>query len=500
MSKLALTVKADRNTIGSPQTAFADVAMLGNELPALGKLVATNVPVLVQHGLSSVPLSLQPGRYRVTATLPSGEYFSEVVDLPPEGTSVTLTKSTVSELPTNYFEPNSLPLLGVPRLSPEASPWEPSVERLLSYFSGSIDLPPTGIHDFQSYFQIEENVATTNKIGAFTGKSTTSQRSSPSKPRRIFDITSTTVAASRPWGEQFEPTSFAIWIESLLHHGGAHQLLPIESGDKSVNHYAYVTARPEDALWALERRNRVRLERVHWYRQRYLIAMTGPLVEQVAIIPISWGGQNIVGEVKDLWDADRGEWNLQVDVVDGDFASVLGYLTQGDNEKALRVLRNPTDASWPDGQNPYAAVVAGYALIYSRDEDIGARDWPAWIQNLATWYPGIPDAQILLATLYLQRRNVLSRLPYHDRMPDTQRLETVWKLLKLAMLAGAPIYSRSARLLVENLEILSYEVSNFDISLLPMFEGLAQALSEAKLIDSCMRSIQPFSVLTLPRK
>ncbi|WP_155624809.1 hypothetical protein [Burkholderia vietnamiensis] len=414
---------------------------------------------------------------------------------------MTLTKSSVSEeLQTDYFGANFLPQLGEPRLATDVSLWEPSRERLLSYFLDSIDFPPTGIHDFRAHFQIEENVATTNKIGAFTGKSITSQRSSPSGRRRIFDITSTTVAASRPWGGQFEPTSFAIWIESILHHQGARQLLPMEADNKSVNRQAYVTARPEDALWALERRNRVRLERVHWYRQRYLIAMTGPLVEQVAIIPISWGRQNIVGEVKDLWDADQGEWNLQVGVVDGDFASVLGYLTQGDNEKAMHILRSGDDALWADGRNPYAAVVAGYVLIYSRDEDVGARDWPVWIQNLATWYPGIPDAQILLATLYLQRRTVLWRLPYHNQMPDVQRLETVWKLLKLAMLAGVPIYARSARLLAENLEILSYEVNDLDISILPVFEGLAQALTEAKLIDSCMRSIQPFSVLTLPRK
>lgn len=500
MSRLALSVRGAENIFSGPLIAFADVALLGVGLPPLGKPVATNVAISVQGGMPSLALDLRPGRYRVTATLPSGEYLTEVVDVPPEGTSVTLTdEAAPKDTVAGSFE------LDFPRLGQTGAATDIALQEF--HYQGLIsDIPeilipsPIGNEESQSIFEVEPHKASTNFIGAFTGKPLNRYKEPPSSTRRIFDIVSTSVGTNRPWDKQFQPASFAHWIESLLHRADIRELATFDSHEGDVSRYAGLPANLDDALWPLQNRNRVRLERVNWYRQRYLVAVSDQLVEQVVVLPLSWGERHLVGTIRDIWDSERYKWNVQVDMADGDFASVIGYLSRGDSDKALRVLRTRPESFRPEVQNPYAAVVGAYVLMYSSDDDIGNADWPVWIQNLATWYPGIPDAQILLATMYLQRRRVLSRLPYHHQMSDYQRLGTVWKLLKLAMLAGIPIFSRGARLLVDNLEILSFEVSSLGEARSLEFEGLSETLDEARRIDSCMQSVEPFSVLSFQRK
>lgn len=176
-------------------------------------------------------------------------------------------------------------------------------------------------------------------------------------------------------------------------------------------------------------------------------------------------------------------------------SSVLAYLTQGDLGSAQVLLKSSLHMLMAKAESPYAATAGGYVLIYSKSEDIDAPDWPSWILNLAAWYPTSPDAQILMATLCLQRRRLLQQVNIPAARNDVQRLQLARILLKRALEAGLPMYSMGMRLLIENLEILNEEEvaagrnNGSDGFLLP------ETIRHVRAVSSCMKTVQPITVL-----
>lgn len=197
----------------------------------------------------------------------------------------------------------------------------------------------------------------------------------------------------------------------------------------------------------------------------------------------------------DEWEPERGTWRMRVDVQDPRMSSVLAYLTQGDLGSARMLLKSSLRMLMEKVHNPYAAAAGGYVLIYSKNEDIGAPDWPLWIRNLASWYPSSPDAQILMATLCLQRRLLMAQVNMPEVNGDVQRLRLSRILLKRALEAGIPMYSMGMRLLIENLEILNEEEAAAGLHHCSDELNLPETIRHVRAVSSCMKTVQPMTVL-----
>ena len=503
MSLLTLSVSPSKETIaaGAPMTAFVSVARLGIARYPLGEPVATEQPVPVSYERRPLILSLSPGAYLVSAALPNGAHLAKVVDVFHEETiDVILSEGPASTpdlgLVTKAFEP---PRLGNTSRSSAVVIHGVDLERF--YIDGAEEL--TGLpkdSELQfSHFDVEPQSASNNLIGPFTGAKLKTSDRKPSPKRTICDLTATSYnQIDDMWPWHSSSGSFKPWVRKLLDTDTVRELREDFSSENAGKRLSSLHAQHDGSLKPLLRRSFLRLERVKWYRQRYVLARSGYSAEQIAVVPIDWGGQELVAQVSDFWNSESNGWSLRLDVADGHFASLLGYFSTGDLARARQVISGGLQELFEKTANPYAAVASAYVLIYSSKDDIPAYEWPRWIQNLATWYPAIPDAQILLATLYLQRRGVLGVLDRHDQLSDLRRLEIVWKLLKLATTAGIPVYSMGVRLLVENLEILSYEIREIDSIWSANVEEIDRLLGEARFIASCIKSVQPFTVLTVP--
>jgi hypothetical protein len=227
---------------------------------------------------------------------------------------------------------------------------------------------------------------------------------------------------------------------------------------------------------------------------------------QLTVLPGAWttDDERRADEVVDVyqeWDGIAGAWNLRTTVNDARVSSVLEFMASGDLPRARHLVSSSLQLLMEKVQNPYAAAAAGYVLIYSRDADLEHEGWPVWLRNLATWFPSLPDAQILLATLCLQRRRLVrrARLPLGER--DNERLVFAHVLLERALRAGIPMFSLGMRLLVENLEILREEFRDGDSrgrynerhGDMPL-DG---ALQRVHALSRCMKTVQPMTVLDL---
>ena len=234
--------------------------------------------------------------------------------------------------------------------------------------------------------------------------------------------------------------------------------------------------------------------------QRYVCSvLPDGQVSGLAVAPWKWDSQDshdpcAVSTFQER-DADRGDWRMRIEVQDGRMSSVLAYLTQGDLGSARVLLKSSLRMLMAKVKNPYAAAAGGYVLIYSKSEDIDDPEWPSWIRNLATWYPSSPDAQILMATLCLQRRRLLAQVNLPAVGDDARRLELARILLKRALSAGLPMYSMGMRLLLEDLEILNEEEEAAGLYHGPYELRLPEAIRHVRAVSSCMKTVQPMTVL-----
>ncbi|TXC81041.1 hypothetical protein [Paraburkholderia azotifigens] len=324
----------------------------------------------------------------------------------------------------------------------------------------------------------------------------------------VYDVVSTSFDVDRLWQTLSDRASVSRWANSFL-VPQTDDIVRMQSVDESLRS-GLLSARSHDALWPLLHRQGARLKRLKWYRQRYIVARGEQGIEQLALVPLSWDRSSVVAEIDDRWNYQTGNWNLRLRLTDGILQSIVGYFMQGDMHRALKLLEGRPEIFASEITNPYAAIIAGYVIVHSDAQAIPYEGWAAWIQNLATQHPGIPDTQILLATIYLQRRKLMGSLAYHNDLTDAQRLHAAWSLLDLSMNGGLPIYSMGSRLLVDNLEILSYELESWSQEVvLDTMDGrpklavgalaseIRKAAAAARLFGLCVQSSQLFNVLTI---
>jgi hypothetical protein len=88
-------------------------------------------------------------------------------------------------------------------------------------------------------------------------------------------------------------------------------------------------------------------------------------------------------------------WSVSTVARDDRVAPVLSYFAAGDQSGAAFLARDALDLLFGKMINPYAASAGAYVLVdrWLREHD--AAQWLDWIDNLARWFPWLPDGELL---------------------------------------------------------------------------------------------------------
>ena len=173
-------------------------------------------------------------------------------------------------------------------------------------------------------------------------------------------------------------------------------------------------------------------------------------------------------------------------------ASLLGFMQAGDVRASRAILRDAKDLLFDKVVNPYAAAAGGSVLINAlrwgggradrrsgksaKSQDTGlAGRWDRWLENLANWYPWLPDAKIYVAWYIL-----LSKSPRLTRSDH----KTVRDLLLAAAAGGLPVYTGAFRLLVDGLKFLKGREREGSTALNRVSEALDAAMTVSMRIDT----------------
>jgi hypothetical protein len=142
-------------------------------------------------------------------------------------------------------------------------------------------------------------------------------------------------------------------------------------------------------------------------------------------------------------------WSVRPGVRDRQLGSVLSYLSSGEAASARELIQPARELLFEKTMNPMAAAGGGYVLVdeWVRDSSQAGSDsrWHSWIDNLANWFPWLPDGAILQGWLALRRR---------DQPPDLAKARSA---LLQAERHGIPLYTAGVRRLSDGLMLLANE-------------------------------------------
>jgi len=183
---------------------------------------------------------------------------------------------------------------------------------------------------------------------------------------------------------------------------------------------------------------------------------------------------------------NRSTESVSVTVADPDFAPVLGYLASGHSELAARSLKDVSlGLLFGKVDNPFAAAAGGYVLVQSwtsGQEDEHARNWRQWIQNLANWFPFLPDGAILEGRVLLSLDSPAAREQAAHRFLQ-------------AFSRGVPYFSAGLRMLLEGL--LTIDNASLPSEFRQRFEV---ARRHVRQWATWMDPREPFTTLHIPER
>jgi hypothetical protein len=131
-------------------------------------------------------------------------------------------------------------------------------------------------------------------------------------------------------------------------------------------------------------------------------------------------------------------------VADGQFATLLGYLSAGQLTEA-RLLAEPASEMLRDKlRNPFAAAAGAYALL-SADDTRERQPWREWVANLDSWFPNLPDGAVLQGWNLLQTAE-------DDEAVAQARLRFL-----AAVDRGIPVFAEGVRRLAHGLSMFAAE-------------------------------------------
>ncbi|KWD09324.1 hypothetical protein WM34_27130 [Burkholderia ubonensis] len=151
--------------------------------------------------------------------------------------------------------------------------------------------------------------------------------------------------------------------------------------------------------------------------RRYALVSDSANHVMLCVLPFPWTKQSgieasvelLVGPDQPL-DAEEAivksgaPWAVSTIARDDYVASVLSYFASGDDSAAAFLAMKAEEMLFAKMTNPLAASAGAYVLVdqwlRQRDTEHNTDDWRAvnwlgWINNLADWFPWLPDGEIL---------------------------------------------------------------------------------------------------------
>jgi len=480
------------------QLALASISVLDSREAQLGRRVKEGLVVPMSTQAAPARVDLPPGTYVVSVDLPSGEQLTR-------------------PLLVTGLEPGPIKLVLSARESPVArESARPRAVRVGRIVLDGADAPRRvrvrTTDSADSVAQASPEDATKRPVSTLS----VGRRMARPPPREAALIESAPVPDERPrmmdvqasglyylgrMSGTFHVSNVRSWLTHLTQRANSGRRMPgarTESGQ-----YVDVAALEGPDMGPRQGGDFREGAQREYVAQRYACSLfPDGRISGLAVVPWHWAarrdghGHSPVSIFED-WDGMKRRWNLRLAINDGSTSSVLSYLTQGDLGNAQLLLKDSLAFLMSKAENPYAAAAGGYVLIHSKDDDIDHGDWPWWLRNLASWFPWLPDAQILLATLLLQRRRLADRIEPGLSERYERRISYARLLLERAMRAGIPIYSVGFRLLIENLEILSEMQRSRRPNAAEEGFPVRDALKVVRDLGSCITSVQPMTVLDL---
>lgn len=188
----------------------------------------------------------------------------------------------------------------------------------------------------------------------------------------------------------------------------------------------------------------------------YALVGDGSNRQMLCVLPYPWrkvsGGEAsvelMVGPDQPL-DADKATvqsdvpWSVSTIARDDQVASVLSYFAAGDDSAAAFLATTALDLLFGKMVNPLAASAGAYVLVdqwlRQRGTDPRVASWLQWIDNLAKWFPWLPDGEILRGWIALAGR------------AGKPSVETARGAFVEAERRGIPVYTAGVRHLMDGL-------------------------------------------------
>ncbi|MCJ9745505.1 MULTISPECIES: hypothetical protein [unclassified Neorhizobium] len=209
--------------------------------------------------------------------------------------------------------------------------------------------------------------------------------------------------------------------------------------------------------------------------QRWLLSLGDASAEMISV-PWAWEGlsrEDRSASILLRQEAvrEKGTSRTRLEVRDPKWAGLLRYVSLGRIDDAAlvaaQILNNYAIAQHYDEweeipalalqgkvKGPLVATL-GAIILVSTAEYTSARRWDAWLENLANWFPGIPDGAAVLGYRSLQRGD----------------FEGAARWLKISVERGLPFFSATFRLLSvafsqleddDSIRVISKAVSSVD--------------------------------------
>ncbi|BCH34821.1 hypothetical protein MesoLjLc_67510 [Mesorhizobium sp. L-8-10] len=169
---------------------------------------------------------------------------------------------------------------------------------------------------------------------------------------------------------------------------------------------------------------------VEWLGERFAVSL-----------PLPWQGvgtdERVPVQMMVRMEPRQNDIRIGVVVEDPDFAPMAGLMSASALPKAAIAVRQARHMLYEKVRNPLGAAAGGYVLLAAGD--LEEASWHDWVDNLANWFPHIPDGAILKASLRL-------RFPRDKNSGEEARAS-----LLDAFDRGVPFYSAGVSWLLDGL-------------------------------------------------
>lgn len=199
-------------------------------------------------------------------------------------------------------------------------------------------------------------------------------------------------------------------------------------------------------------------------KERRFLLVSGAAGTRVTSVPWPWRPRSgyFTGPFFELIVSEsRGRLVCDATLRDEKLGGVVAYLNAGRVGFAGELLKDAYDGLYDKVENPLGAAAAGYVLLSTVDSAALER-WPDWLNNLANWFPFLPDGPILRARWLLKQGNKGSIGEARD-------------LLVRAVERGIPFFTAGVVWLLEGLRQVSAE-SDACRELLTVVRGVARSI------------------------